>query len=812
MEERAETEFLESPVPSRYHQREGRFSTWIRVSTVECGMVVFRRQIHGKRRWRRNISVFVSLFFFVGHVGSLSDSKTFRTLSTMLHAERKCLISEQSESHSGGNENGTDKYAYVHLSIREVLKMKPCSLKSGFVSSESQNTEIHTPTLVDKDRCIINWDVLDDFIEHGSLKSENAEVLSVEQLVYLASQSESILIIDNETRHKMLPLPIRGLFQIIPERYLLNQKSCSSDDGGEYFLIATLLALNMVENSIRHLLGKQNGKAPLLKDMIDMMAVRKGPDVLPTSLLRVLKTLLLPKDGINLRNLLWHGFLPTIHPRWFALSVVLTLSLDELAGSSSFQIISSDKSLETISAMRRYEQLVTILDCGRAIILSPDEMTTFEEKVIQSNVIPSSHFDLFRVSLKFVDHPIMFASVAGPLIEHIMRLMWCEENKQNKSVAEPGSYYVTLDGHGQRDKHEVVIMPYFSPTQQKDDALIKNQLVYRLGGSRMAFLMDMFTSPAGAPNIRASVAHGSFNNHLFEELAKLEGKEDIVMKDDELRDMTSALILVLRALSDCGKDHKFNSYTISPEDNDAISLYKPCFSYSALLLAELDSMVTNLKPLYKFVCDGRHLKYSKTISQSKIQEEIAHKVAAMSQSVDTITGMQKCIHQSFGVTKSKFTDESFFQDNTNNLSASECGAAKLLLSEIAQAASSSLKDLNNGIALLENGKIQLSSRRRKQVYRICSSAKLTLDFYSFAAYCALLFIERRQDNVTVPQHINLHGRIARTLTDEELFVAVKRSRMTLSTFSTTKTFDRALSALSHYTAGKAVKAISKSID
>lgn len=47
----------------------------------------------------------------------------------------------------------------------------------------------------------------------------------------------------------------------------------------------------------------------------------------------------------------------------------------------------------------------------------------------------------------------------------------------------------------------------------------------------------------------------------------------------------------------------------------------------------------------------------------------------------------------------------------------------------------------------------------------------------------------------------------RTPTDDELFAAVKRSRMVLSTFTTTKTFDRALSALAQYTAGKAVKAV-----
>eukprot|EP00536_Pseudo-nitzschia_multiseries_P018345 jgi/Psemu1/55168/gm1.55168_g len=664
-------------------------------------MAIFERQGHGNRRWQTIVTGFLCLSSLVGRVGSLSDSPTFRHfpkrrfITAMSRAERSNLMREPSEIHSRSNENCTDKYAYVHSSIREVLRMKPRNLSADFAPAEGlytgTGTETQNPILVDKDNYIIKWDVLDDLIRHDNSKSEPSEMLSMEQLVYLASQSESALIAHGETtRHSMLPSPIRGLLQIIPEKYFVNQRNFDNEEGGEYFLIATLLALNMVENSIRQLLGKQSGKAPLLKDMIDMMAARKGTDALPKSLLCVLRTLLLPKDGINLRNLLWHGF--------------------------------------------------------------------------------------------------------------------------NKFIAEPGSYYVTLDGHGQRDKHEVVIMPYLSPTQQENDRLIENRLVHRLGGPRMAFLMDMFTSPPGAPNIRASVAHGSFNRHLFVELGILEGKRDEMIKDDEVKDMTSALISVLSTLSDDNQHRKHNSGTIKFEANDGISSYKPCFSYSALLLTEVDSLVDNLRPFYKYVRDGHHLKYSKYVPQSKIQEEIAFKLAAIAQSMETIIDMQDNIYRSFDIKKTKFTDESFFRENRNNLIASECGAAKLLLSEVAQAASESLRDLNNGIVLLEDDEIKVPSRRRKQVYRMCSSAKLTLDFYSFAAYCALLFIERCQDNINGSKQLDLHEPIAQTITDDELFAAVKRSRMTVSTFSTTKTFDRALSALAHYTAGKAVKAISKSIE
>ena len=132
------------------------------------------------------------------------------------------------------------------------------------------------------------------------------------------------------------------------------------------------------------------------------------------------------------------------------------------------------------------------------------------------------------------------------------------------------------------------------------------------------------------------------------------------------------------------------------------------------------------------------------------------------------------------------------------------------MSEIAEAASSSLRDLDDGISAFQNDEIELSSRRRKQVSRICAAAQLTFDFYSFAGYCALLHIERRQ-NTSNFQNLECERKMCECPTNDELLVAVKRSRMVVSTFSTTKTFDRALTALAEYTAGKAVKSVSGSM-
>ena len=714
--------------------------------------------------------------------------------------------------------NGSDsKYDFVHPSIRNVLLMEPRDIPLDFFESECMESRNRDKLLLNTDTYTIEWDVLDDLMKNtiskpNAHKSQHNTTIPMEYLVKLASQCDLVLFRDCKAAPPSVPYPIRGLLRMLPEGYRSEQKDAIDEEDDAYFYIATLLALNMVENSIRHLIGKRNGRAPLLKDMIEIMATRSGEKILPESMISVTRTLLLPTNGLNLRNLLWHGFLPAIPRRWFSLSVVLVLSLDELAGSSSFELSpfeGTPKPTAAIAAMRNHQTLVAVLDHGKGILSSPKELKSLEEKITGSNIVPKSHRRLLRVALGFVHQPIMFASVAGPLIEHLLRLMWCDQNKQNKRIAEPGSYYVTLDGHGQKNKHEVVVMPFFFDQEGVENG-VRNKLVYRLGGSTMAFLMDMFTSPAGGPNIRATIAHGSFNRFLFDELIAIdEGIHSNGDIADELKDMTSALLSVLSILCEDGR--YATSKTGAKRVSTILGPYRPCFSYASLLVAEAQKLINSMEAFYDFLHGGRHLRYSKNACRGQMQIELTQKVAAMSPSFDLIVTMQARICKKFGVSETRFADESFFRESSNNLIASECGAAKLLLSEISEATFSTLRDLNDGITVFENDKTDLSSRRRKQISRECATAQLAFDFYSIAAYCAFSFIDRRQDAFYLRKNRETRKQTDQTPTDDELFVAVKRSRMVVSTFSTTKALDRALKALSQYTAGKAVKAVSASV-
>jgi hypothetical protein len=423
--------------------------------------------------------------------------------------------------------------------------------------------------------------------------------------------------------------------------------------------------------------------------------------------------------------------------------------------------------------------------------------------------------------MKYVHCPVIFASVMGPFIEHTLRIQWCLENQENKFIADPGTYYVTLDGHGQRNKHHIVLLPFLSESNDKKGIEIqrRNNLVYKLGGPTMALLVDMFASPPGAPNIRASVAHGLFNKYLLKELKIIEGEnsEDECQRElkrtSGLDDMTSSMIAIFDILS---SENELSEHKL--ETNVLVASYRPQFSFAASLLKEVDKLIEGLTPFYMFVSDRKYLEHSTDSTRTTMQSKIESNMTKMSQSLDTIIEVRNKIYNSFGVDLSlQFTDEDYFHESSKNLIASECGAAKLLLSELAIASTSSLQDLIYGVSELQCEDGGLPSRRRKQFSEKCAMARLTLDFYSFAAYCALIFIERRcqySSKNTLRTKIlksSLTGR-HHAISDEILFLAVKRTRMVLSTFTTVKMQDRAFKALEQYSVGKAIKAICKDLE
>ena len=390
-------------------------------------------------------------------------------------------------------EEQADLSQFIDESIRSILFQTPKLLPAGKKSLFNTDLTFH-------------WDNLNSTL---GIKTPS---LPMDDLVNIASECEKVLFETSDMTTHKLPKPIRGMIFLAESTYESEEERLS------HTLISTLLALNLVEASVRELNSQKDGRAPLLKDMIE--------NVEDSLLASILRSLLLPNDGINLRNLLWHGFVTHIPRRWLALCVILILSMDKLNDKHSMGAISTKRNdhdvMESLSSFSKHDELKTIIDSGKVLISSLETIKNFESLVMESQIVPSSHQSLLRIALRSYSHayPVCFSAVMVILLEHFIRILWCDSNERVGKVATPGDYYVTLDGVGQRYKHDVVLHPYCSnPVNEGyQPQLIRNKLVHRLGPSTMALLTDLFASPRGGPNIRAALAHGSYNEFIGMEL------------------------------------------------------------------------------------------------------------------------------------------------------------------------------------------------------------------------------------------------------------------------------------------------------
>lgn len=107
--------------------------------------------------------------------------------------------------------------------------------------------------------------------------------------------------------------------------------------------------------------------------------------------------------------------------------------------------------------------------------------------------------------------PATICAIVCVLIEHALRQDWCDANgRPTDTQAQHGALYVTLDGHGQRNLHDLILHTrnqFLSSANNGDEAYgggaVSNNK-FTLDGPTRALLTDLFYSPTG-PNTRSSL-------------------------------------------------------------------------------------------------------------------------------------------------------------------------------------------------------------------------------------------------------------------------------------------------------------------
>lgn len=554
--------------------------------------------------------------------------------------------------------------------------------------------------------------------------------VDLESVVELARQAYAALYGDHPENKR------RALFDPAVTRLLHFSQTSSTT-------VALLLALNQLESTIRNVVVPSGRGAPLLTVML-----RELQDP-------VLDALLLP-SGLNLRNLVWHGFVGE-HPEclqpWLALVLI---KIQNLQQQQPFNEKGADKLAPPL--VYNYKAFDEALARGRKLRETQLYIDSPLYCLIKEQLVPSSHQNLLHFCFTNRSQPTIVATVLVILLEHALRLLWCRVNDKPKDAsARQGHFYVTLDGHGQKHQHDVILFPYCIDERQ-------NKLVEQLGGTTMALLIDLFISAKGGPNVRAALAHGAYDEHIRKEL----------LQPAPGRDENWEVVDVLLT----------TTQLVAKQRDDSTFRYRPKFTFTASVIRSILAMRSNRNKL-------KDLRASLVIKAADARPKDFGLDDRVTRSLSLL---------SFTMNDKEWTTKNVFCEHDLNQRLEPLAAARSLFDEIASATQSFCLLFDDALTKLSNSD-NLSKREQKKLHRILSSSGPVLEFYSFAGLVATINLNQA-----------LGDEIELTIADS--LSAVERTRMVVSTVATfvIANAERAFKAVDDYWKGKAVKKVRAIVD
>ncbi|KAL3659849.1 hypothetical protein V7S43_015152 [Phytophthora oleae] len=312
-----------------------------------------------------------------------------------------------------------------------------------------------------------------------------------------------------------------------------------SDESGEYFLAFTV-GVTILEKALydlheeRLLLRgstKSRKKNLILRDLLHSDTLMA---MLPTGFLRLLKILFLP-SGLNLRNLVWHGFLtPAEFPKCFgSLTLLLIMALPryfhrEMVETELFRIDSFDDRFIIQADDREHSEMQKGIVAALRAELPASRQEAFR-RWTTAPFIPFGRSNLLRRAIEALverGDELWFLFAVFPVLEHALRLEFLRVNQKRAGLssayglAQIDAYYSTLDGFGQKDKHQVLLHPavLLDSKDDEEDAIMLesmgNALYENLPFASLAVLLDLFMMSSG-PNLRAKFCHGEASLSSF---------------------------------------------------------------------------------------------------------------------------------------------------------------------------------------------------------------------------------------------------------------------------------------------------------
>ena len=199
-----------------------------------------------------------------------------------------------------------------------------------------------------------------------------------------------------------------------------------------------------------------------------------------------------PPTGMNLRNIVWHGFFaPEEFPRFYC-SFLFCLS-----GTIGDLIRKKEMTIQT----RKLYDFETIPFAKDLLKFMPKEHESIEF-IEKTSFIPSYQISLWEDGIRslYSGNLLRFLTQVLPSFEHCLRLLYSKENESPQSVltADTDVFYCTLDN----------IMAEFTESSSP------NKLISSLGTPIVEMIYDIFILPLG-PRVRDRFSHGEVDTQTI---------------------------------------------------------------------------------------------------------------------------------------------------------------------------------------------------------------------------------------------------------------------------------------------------------
>ncbi|KAF9186491.1 hypothetical protein BGZ50_002423 [Haplosporangium sp. Z 11] len=309
----------------------------------------------------------------------------------------------------------------------------------------------------------------------------------------------------------------------------------SSGDYNQAWLVGSTVLEQLIGNIIFTLQGSDKFIPFLVRDLLAVPCLAKCID---PCLISVLKTMMGSPMTLNIRNLLWHGFIiPQDNIPLDAYGAMLIVVTMTIAARTQKQLtvplqtrhlepkifyFKQQRSLASISTPLDFDHLYETvaynphpppLDLTQHLhdleILVKN--TRFVTRGTEQQWIAAIHHLLPESRTAFV-----FVMATLPLMEHSLRQIYvtvnsCKEDRRSALIA--GEYYLTLDVI----LDEYVPAEYFNldapVLREYNPSNIPNKLYQELGTQTVTLFNDLFLMGCG-PRIRDRTSHGELNAYL----------------------------------------------------------------------------------------------------------------------------------------------------------------------------------------------------------------------------------------------------------------------------------------------------------